>query len=76
MSIGTMATWQVISFQLIPLKTPVSFRWTVPLKALGYDIPQYVYFTHFFRVNVPLSIRGRVHDSKTSTKNHWRFKKI
>jgi hypothetical protein len=24
--------WQVISFQLIPLKTPVSFRWTVPLR--------------------------------------------
>jgi hypothetical protein len=24
--------WQVISFRLIPLKTPVSFRWTVPLK--------------------------------------------
>jgi hypothetical protein len=23
--------WQVISFRLIPLKTPVSFRWTVPL---------------------------------------------
>jgi hypothetical protein len=24
--------WQIISFRLIPLKTPVSFRWTVPLK--------------------------------------------
>jgi hypothetical protein len=24
--------WQFISFWLIPLKTPVSFRWTVPLK--------------------------------------------
>jgi hypothetical protein len=23
--------WQIISFRLIPLKTPVSFRWTVPL---------------------------------------------
>jgi hypothetical protein len=23
--------WQVISIRLIPLKTPVSFRWTVPL---------------------------------------------
>jgi hypothetical protein len=23
--------WQVISCRLIPLKTPVSFRWTVPL---------------------------------------------
>jgi hypothetical protein len=26
--------WQIISFQLIPLKTPVSFRWTVPLKGI------------------------------------------
>jgi hypothetical protein len=25
--------WQVISFLLIPPKTPVSFRWTVPLNA-------------------------------------------
>jgi hypothetical protein len=24
--------WQIISFRLIPLKTPVSFRWTVPLR--------------------------------------------
>jgi hypothetical protein len=24
--------WQIISFRLIPLKTPVSFHWTVPLK--------------------------------------------
>jgi hypothetical protein len=24
--------WEVISFRLIPLKTPVSFRWTVPLR--------------------------------------------
>jgi hypothetical protein len=24
--------WQAISFRLIPLKTPVSFRWTVPLR--------------------------------------------
>jgi hypothetical protein len=23
--------WQIISFRLIPLKTPVSFRWKVPL---------------------------------------------
>jgi hypothetical protein len=23
--------WQIICFRLIPLKTPVSFRWTVPL---------------------------------------------
>jgi hypothetical protein len=23
--------WQIISFRLIPLKTPDSFRWTVPL---------------------------------------------
>jgi hypothetical protein len=23
--------WQIISFRLIPLKTPVSFHWTVPL---------------------------------------------
>jgi hypothetical protein len=23
--------WQIINFRLIPLKTPVSFRWTVPL---------------------------------------------
>jgi hypothetical protein len=23
--------WQVISFRLIPLKSPVSLRWTVPL---------------------------------------------
>jgi hypothetical protein len=23
--------WQVMSFRLIPLQTPVSFRWTVPL---------------------------------------------
>jgi hypothetical protein len=22
--------WQIISFRLIPLKTPVSFHWTVP----------------------------------------------
>jgi hypothetical protein len=26
--------WQIISFRLIPLKTPVSFRWTVPLSHL------------------------------------------
>jgi hypothetical protein len=25
--------WQIISFRLIPLKTPVSFHWTVPLMA-------------------------------------------
>jgi hypothetical protein len=25
--------WQIISFRLIPLKTPVSFHWTVPLKS-------------------------------------------
>jgi hypothetical protein len=25
--------WQIISFRLIPLKTPVSFHWTVPLNA-------------------------------------------
>jgi hypothetical protein len=24
--------WQIISFRLIPLKTPVSFHWTVPLR--------------------------------------------
>jgi hypothetical protein len=24
--------WQIISFRLITLKTPVSFHWTVPLK--------------------------------------------
>jgi hypothetical protein len=24
--------WKIISFRLIPPKTPVSFRWTVPLK--------------------------------------------
>jgi hypothetical protein len=23
--------WQIIGFRLIPLKTPVSFHWTVPL---------------------------------------------
>jgi hypothetical protein len=28
--------WQFISFRLIPLKTPVSFRWTVPLKTRSY----------------------------------------
>jgi hypothetical protein len=26
--------WQIISFRLIPLKTPVSFHWTVPLRNL------------------------------------------
>jgi hypothetical protein len=26
--------WQIISFRLIPLKTPVSFHWTVPLSEL------------------------------------------
>jgi hypothetical protein len=26
--------WQIISFRLIPLKTPVSFRWTAPLNRL------------------------------------------
>jgi hypothetical protein len=26
--------WQIISFGLIPLQTPVSFHWTVPLKRL------------------------------------------
>jgi hypothetical protein len=26
--------WQIIGFRLIPLKTPVSFRWTVPLKSV------------------------------------------
>jgi hypothetical protein len=26
--------WQVISFRLIPLKHPVSCRWTVPLKPI------------------------------------------
>jgi hypothetical protein len=26
--------WQILSFRLIPLKTPVSFRWTVPLKGI------------------------------------------
>jgi hypothetical protein len=26
--------WQIISFRLKPLKTPVSFRWTVPLNAV------------------------------------------
>jgi hypothetical protein len=25
------AQWEIISYLLIPLKTPVSFRWTVPL---------------------------------------------
>jgi hypothetical protein len=29
--------WQVISFRLIPLKTPVSFRWTVPFS--GASVP-------------------------------------
>jgi hypothetical protein len=28
--------WQIISFRLIPLKTPVSFRWTVPLSIKTY----------------------------------------
>jgi hypothetical protein len=27
--------WQIISFRFIPLKTPVSFRWTVPLNRLS-----------------------------------------
>jgi hypothetical protein len=26
--------WQIISIRLIPLKTPVSFHWTVPLSIL------------------------------------------
>jgi hypothetical protein len=30
--------WQIISFRLIPLKTPVSFRWTVPLKGRSHEI--------------------------------------
>jgi hypothetical protein len=29
--------WQIISFRLIPLKIPVSFRWTVPLSILYYN---------------------------------------
>jgi hypothetical protein len=33
--------WQVISFRLIPLKTPVSFRWTVPLNGVE-DSKKYV----------------------------------
>jgi hypothetical protein len=31
--------WQIISFRLIPLKTPVSFRWTVPLNAFFLNFP-------------------------------------
>jgi hypothetical protein len=27
--------WQIISFQLMPLKTLVSFHWTVPLTPLA-----------------------------------------
>jgi predicted metalloenzyme YecM len=30
--------WQIISFGLIPLKTPVSFHWTVPLKLTKYTV--------------------------------------
>jgi hypothetical protein len=29
--------WQIISFRLIPLTTPVSFRWTVPLSESAHD---------------------------------------
>jgi hypothetical protein len=34
--------WQIICFRLIPLKTPVSFRWTVPY--INYFSDTYVYF--------------------------------
>jgi hypothetical protein len=30
--------WQIISFRLIPLKTPVSFHWTVPLICFFLDV--------------------------------------
>jgi hypothetical protein len=30
--------WQIISFRLIPLKTSVSFHWTVPLKYLAINL--------------------------------------
>jgi hypothetical protein len=28
--------WQIITFRLIPLKIPVSFRWTVPLSQIKF----------------------------------------
>jgi hypothetical protein len=31
--------WQIKCFRLIPLKTPVSFRWTVPLSPVSNPIP-------------------------------------
>jgi hypothetical protein len=34
--------WQIISFRLITLKTPVSFRWTVPL---SYGFASVIYIT-------------------------------
>jgi hypothetical protein len=34
--------WQVKSFRLIPLKTPVSFRWTVPLNCFTIGLIRYL----------------------------------
>jgi hypothetical protein len=43
--------WQIISFRLIPLKTPVRFRWTVPLMILliiiNYIIPRETMVDHY-----------------------------
>jgi hypothetical protein len=33
--------WQVISFRLIPLKTSVSFRWTVPVSNIFFVIGEH-----------------------------------
>jgi hypothetical protein len=51
--------WQIISFRLIPLKTPVSFRWTVPLRQPRIqDVVLLFGKTNYSSLNLPMRNRG------------------